>query len=479
MAAFLRRWLSRIRFSLLTMVLLSLLVGSLGALWWRWEPWAVVAVLRNENPPTYLTISNDGSKLLAVDSKQDWSSVNENPREFAVWDTIGGNRLFKKGDKGVLFHSFSFSEDSRWIFEWNASVRKARLFVCHADTGEVVKFYQADNQPLLDASISPDGRLVALAFQKNGEPNNGKFVLGAPLIYDLEAGRVITRFPDDESIQLSPHAFSSDSKWIAFQLMSTDDKLKVKGVRIYATDSTNVAFESEDFQGLFFLKKSSRIVLAGQRKSAVLEWPSENKIMELDGRVITIFKGEKHAIACVEPEIDVDPEKYSFLLQSLQDDSDRVTLVTDGHYLVDWVLANGRLFASQWQPNNDALIVWDAYTGGRLFTIPGKAVVSPDGRLIAVPDGNNVKIIGVESQEPLQILKGHTDEVSEVLFFPDSSRLASASKDGKVRIWQRRRPEYEWGVLVLPELWLSLVLFVTLVWSVWRDRKVAARVNPN
>ena len=38
-----------------------------------------------------------------------------------------------------------------------------------------------------------------------------------------------------------------------------------------------------------------------------------------------------------------------------------------------------------------------------------------------------------------------------------------------IRRRHRRRPEYWYGVAWLPEFWLTVVLGVGLVWSVWRD----------
>jgi len=39
-------------------------------------------------------------------------------------------------------------------------------------------------------------------------------------------------------------------------------------------------------------------------------------------------------------------------------------------------------------------------------------------------------------EEPLRILKGHTDFVGDVAFSPDGQALASSSLDGTVRLWQ-------------------------------------------
>jgi WD40 repeat protein len=75
------------------------------------------------------------------------------------------------------------------------------------------------------------------------------------------------------------------------------------------------------------------------------------------------------------------------------------------------------------------------------------------------------------------MLTGHTKTVRDVRFSHDGNRIATASWDGTMRLWHRRRPEYWWGVAWLPEFWLTVLFAGALVWSVWRDRKSGARIT--
>jgi WD40 repeat protein len=61
---------------------------------------------------------------------------------------------------------------------------------------------------------------------------------------------------------------------------------------------------------------------------------------------------------------------------------------------------------------------------------------SPDSaRLASASVDETVKIWDASSGECLQTLEGHSEWVSSVAFSPDSARLASASDDKTVKIW--------------------------------------------
>ncbi len=72
------------------------------------------------------------------------------------------------------------------------------------------------------------------------------------------------------------------------------------------------------------------------------------------------------------------------------------------------------------------------------------------------------------------MLKGHAHIVRSAAYSPDGKRIVTASYDNTARVWERRRPEWWWGVAWMPEFWLTLVLGVALVWSLIRDRRMMA-----
>ena len=66
---------------------------------------------------------------------------------------------------------------------------------------------------------------------------------------------------------------------------------------------------------------------------------------------------------------------------------------------------------------------------------------SPDGRLVVNNIGNAIKIWDAKSGAVLGTLRGHTRDITSLVFSPDGRRLASSSRDGTVRVWELARPE--------------------------------------
>jgi WD40 repeat protein len=103
---------------------------------------------------------------------------------------------------------------------------------------------------------------------------------------------------------------------------------------------------------------------------------------------------------------------------------------------------DGRLLASG---GAHETILWEVKRGTQAQTLthPHQVIAvawSPRGHLLATGDiEGSIRFWSVHETEPaicIQTLTGHTKLISELAFAPDGSRLASASYDSTVNVWE-------------------------------------------
>jgi WD40 repeat protein len=87
---------------------------------------------------------------------------------------------------------------------------------------------------------------------------------------------------------------------------------------------------------------------------------------------------------------------------------------------------------------NLAVVDWQTLKVGQYSSeIPadGPMAFCKNSSLLAVASGRSIKILDLSGATPPRVLLGHSQRVHSLAFSPDNKTLASASGDGKVRLW--------------------------------------------
>jgi len=320
-----------------------------------------------------------------------------------------------------IINCAEFSPDGRYIVTPHDD-KLARIF--NADTGELVRELSGHTARLVSATYSPDGTKIITSGNRDAM-TNGNWDR-TTRIWDAQTGKQLRVLPDAQgypSIGISP-----DGKTIATV------NVKIGVIQFWDFMGENPVGQTAlpiGTAGVTFSPDSKRLVNSyaafHDKPDPVITFDVESglQLRTIDGYVNTYMT--------------YSPDGQKLLMCNQSKDGSRI-----------FDAESGTLIAFLEHSNNWA------------------ARYSPDGRRIATAGSGVIKIWDAETHSLLAQMRGPAGIY--LSFSPDGTRMAIAHREG-VQIWQRERPEFRWGVLMLPELWCTVLLACALIWSLCRDRK--------
>ena len=488
----------RFQFSLLTLLLLALLAGAGMTLWLHWQPWYLECTLTPEqnhkswdNNIIAASFSPDSARIV----------VTHSDRTVNIWDI--GNRtttliamdekIYPDAMKPAIMtpdqqYIVTYGKTERLVAMgmttqvWNSRTGKLVSHLAYKDSDEVLNFPSQDfggNFGLEKRRVGfPQTELVKISAEstKAATLDNDEHVR----VWSLPDGALIAEWkpappdPDyDRESWLAPFSrerplniyFINDQAVVVSEFDNGNDRvLKLRAVQSASEVNIPEPKDVDRFQtaaspdGLRLLKWnrnpptlylwdtfSGKLLISSKRaKSETINLSCVRAVFLGDGRVLaSLYSGaatERGDLWLWNP----DANSSLAIASGGYSGYDEAFASPDGRRIVT------RKAVTQIDDHLDHMRMWDATNGMPLFDF-----TTPIG----------IRLDRPQPRDP------------SIEFSPDGGHFLSYSEiSPTVQIWHRRRPEYAWGIVALPEFWIVAALGIALVWSMtrgWRSRRAS------
>jgi WD40 repeat protein len=360
---------------------------------WNADSYEVLHTLKNAPGSGLLAFSPDGRTLLTDPHD---CTRGERPA-FTRWDVTTGNRQATCTVSPRSGHVYGeLSRDGRTVFVGEAQPADGRVRAYDAETGQERFPLRGHAGAVQSVAVSPDGRTLATG----GADRSVR-------LWDLAGWRPGEPPPPFRTLvghtnEVCSVAFSPDGKRLA---SGGTDGLLVLWDTASGRKVLELAGQAPGWSCLTF-SPDGRTVAAGGKDGTVNRWDAVTGQPQEPWRW---HLGE------------VGPVVYS---------------------------PDGRLLASG---GKDGMVqVLDAATGKRRHTFRGNTGVT---RLAFSPDGQTLAVVNEAPSDTLHLwdlaaekeraLTGHTDRILGLAFHPGANRVATASADDTVRLWDAGAPGHE------------------------------------